>query len=379
MVRKIPGTTGVARVERSLDTVELNISKVFARNVSAFLKELSTQSESKLSGYYSRIFADYVVLEYLKETHQLRFDISELVDFLKELSEESYENKSLSFGVIIDKKKNSSTTYGSKIFPRDFTKEKKYKALSDGYRTAFLLDKDGRLNKLMDLDKESNSSLRGEHYFPEWSRNMALTCVEDKIGFALTRQGDILFFQNGSLKFSRRFGQWQYWNHAYIIDLLKNKARTQHVQTVILGKVVSKLYRYSLDISFRRSGGLFVLMSNQRNIKKIIREGDGLHDRKRADVHKQFEEFLLQSSILGINRNVMIDLSAIDGAIVLSNHGWLLAYGAVLLTKKSKQVNKEQGSRSKAAVSASDYGISIKISSDGAISFYEAGNKFLEL
>jgi ATP-dependent DNA ligase len=161
--------------------------------------------------------------------------------------------------------------------------------------------------------------------------------------------------------------------------MMKFRASAQKVQADVLGRVVSRLYRYALDISFKRSGGLFLLIRNQNKLKKIVRMGDGLQDPTRAEIHKQFENFLVTSSILGIDRNVAIELSSIDGAVVISNHGKLLAYGAVLVTTRKKSVNKEQGSRSKAAVSASDFGIAIKISSDGGISFYEQGKKFIEI
>jgi hypothetical protein len=61
----------------------------------------------------------------------------------------------------------------------------------------------------------------------------------------------------------------------------------------------------------------------------------------------------------------------------MDNQGFLLAYGAVL--KTSGRFNPSEGSRTKAAVSASHLGISVKVSSDGDIVFFADGNPFLEL
>jgi DNA integrity scanning protein DisA with diadenylate cyclase activity len=73
------------------------------------------------------------------------------------------------------------------------------------------------------------------------------------------------------------------------------------------------------------------------------------------------------------------EISALDGAVVVGNHGRLLAYGAVLQPNKRDKFNPSEGSRTKAAITASKFGIAIKVSSDGDITFYEQGKPFLKL
>ena len=66
------------------------------------------------------------------------------------------------------------------------------------------------------------------------------------------------------------------------------------------------------------------------------------------------------------------------GAIVLNNAGDILAYGAVLRPRKTGKIRTAEGSRTKAAIGASHYGLGVKVSSDGDITFYEDGKLFLK-
>ena len=65
--------------------------------------------------------------------------------------------------------------------------------------------------------------------------------------------------------------------------------------------------------------------------------------------------------------------------VVLDNGGRILAYGAVLDPKKKGRLRGTEGSRTKAAIGASNYGLAIKISSDGDITVYHDGEKFIRM
>ena len=68
-----------------------------------------------------------------------------------------------------------------------------------------------------------------------------------------------------------------------------------------------------------------------------------------------------------------------DGAVVLDNSGRIRAYGAVLQPKKTGKLRGTEGSRTKAAIGASNYGLAVKISSDGDISVYYKGSEFIRV
>jgi DNA integrity scanning protein DisA with diadenylate cyclase activity len=197
------------------------------------------------------------------------------------------------------------------------------------------------------------------------------------VTIALTRQGDLLVFDSGNLRFTCRVGRWQYWNHRHVCDLFRNRARVQHVPANVLPKVVRSIYRAALDVSFRRSGALFVLLRNRMNKQKLVIPGDAIGDGTREEIHGAFDQTLGRANVQSVSRVVLTELSSLDGGVVLDNQGRMLAYGAVL--KTSGRFNPSEGSRTKAAISASRYGIAVKVSSDGDITFYEGRKVFLEL
>jgi len=363
--------------KRVLDAREMSLCKKVVTLTTKLLSSVKSSKDDSIAIVYRRAFDDRVVLEHLKESNTLEFDLDPLLDFLQLLSEQSYENRSFSYGVLIDKA--SSVKRRKLQFPRDFGEEKRFKAFTDGYRTAYRVDRLGRIIDLTDLEKLATGLKRGKHFYPEWSKNVALSSSGTTIGFTLTRQGDILFFEGQSLRFTRRAGRWQYWNHTYLIDMLLNAAKIQKISPKLRKKVVATLYRYALDISFRRSGGLFVVLKRATDLHEIVKPGDAIGDKKSSQANKEFSGFLKKHTIMSIPRNVVLDLSAIDGALVFSNNGKLLAYGAVLEYAKRSKVRNEEGSRSKAAKGASKYGLSIKISSDGGIKCYSREEEFIEV
>jgi DNA integrity scanning protein DisA with diadenylate cyclase activity len=84
-------------------------------------------------------------------------------------------------------------------------------------------------------------------------------------------------------------------------------------------------------------------------------------------------------SIQSLPRAVVVELASLDGAVVLSNSGRVLAYGAVLQPKKAGRLRGTEGSRTKAATGASNYGLAVKISSDGEITVYHEGKEFMKV
>jgi DNA integrity scanning protein DisA with diadenylate cyclase activity len=78
-----------------------------------------------------------------------------------------------------------------------------------------------------------------------------------------------------------------------------------------------------------------------------------------------------------LSRSVAVELASLDGAVVLANSGEILAYGAILQPKKIGRTRGTEGSRTKAAIGASKYGIAVKVSSDGDIKVYFDGKDFI--
>lgn len=88
---------------------------------------------------------------------------------------------------------------------------------------------------------------------------------------------------------------------------------------------------------------------------------------------------LKEHTIQSLSRVVAVELASLDGAIVVDNSGHILAYGAVLDPKKAGRLRGSEGSRTKAAIGASNYGLALKISADGDITVYYDGDAFIKV
>ena len=320
-------------------------------------------------------FDEGVIAEYLGEKLGGESAVNTLLRQLHALSEQTYENSSIAFGCLLDP---AGATTLEATFPDALLDTKKYRVLSDGYRTAYRFTASESPIVLEDLD-EVEPSAGGTGYYPTWIRRLAARCTNGVIGVALSRQGDILVIQNRQLRLTYRYGQWQYWNHAHLVNLLRRLARAQHVPPTLIGRVVGTLYRSALDIAFRRSGGLLVLLRNRGKLRELVRKGDAIGDSGQTREDRLFGEFVASQRVQSLPRNVIADLAAVDGAIVMANSGQVLAYGAILSPKKKGHLRGSEGSRTKAAIGASNYGLAIKISADGGIAFFSEGKEFLKV
>jgi len=359
---------------RILDLREQDICRRIAHQLSNVLGFSRSTTNGASLRAIGAAFDQQVVAEHLQEHHQLALSPSEVFDALHTMAGQTYENRALTFGCILDP---TDWNDSEVVFPKDFIDSKKYRALSDGYRTAYHLSSFGQVLGFVDLNTFGRRSLTGKHFFPEWAEPMARSSRDRKCGIALSRQGDILVFDEGTLRFTYRNGRWQYWNHAHLITLLRDRARAQRVPPAHLGALVGEVYRTALDVSFRRSGGLFVILRNRGNLRRIVRVGDAMRDHGREREESAFDEAVGTGE--AIPRSVMVEFASLDGAIVLNNSGRMLAYGAVLRPHRTGRLRHSEGSRTKAAIGASHYGLAVKISSDGGITVYHNGSEFISI
>ncbi|MES2104991.1 MAG: diadenylate cyclase [Pseudomonadota bacterium] len=356
-----------------LDQREHQLCGLIVRRVSEILSSPSLLDAASLKAV-STAFDEYVVAQSVNDHHGLKLDVSTILGALHTLSQQSYENKALSFGCILDP--SIDVLNSGAHFPSDFLALKKYKALSDGYRTAYLISNTGTVVDLVEMAAPTDGKFATKHYYPNWAEGIALESMNGRCAISLSRQGDILIFESGTLRFTYRFGKWQYWNHNQYIKLLNDRARAQGVKQRAIGYVVKAIYRAALDVSFRRCGGMFVILSAKKNLREIVRNGDAIADNKRSLTDSVFDKVISQKTIQSLPRPVVVELASLDGSVVMENSGKVLAFGAVLRQRRNGHLRDSEGSRTKAAIGASNYGITIKISSDGEISVYYKAKLF---
>lgn len=201
---------------------------------------------------------------------------------------------------------------------------------------------------------------------PQRFAALANWAKDGKICLALTRNGEILIFRDGELGFARRRGSWRNFNHdALITRIGSHNAFSSDLSTAV--------YLSCLDVSFAKVGGGIGLvratkLTKLRKDKRVDPADccDGPSDKAKfltkAVNMRKFQEMArpLRQMILGI-----------DGSTVLQRDGTVVAVGAII---KVKAGSKTGGGRKAASMALGEYGLGIKISSDGEIAgFNQSG------
>jgi hypothetical protein len=164
--RQLPIAGGVAG--GTLDSRERDICERITSRISDLMQRfLAIPEESQATARAIRgSFDEAVIAEHIEGHHHLGVQVSSILSSLHTLSEQTYENKALVFGCVLDP---AETNHGIEAnFPEPFLSAKKYKALSDGFRTAYHVSAAGAVIDFVDLGKIGSPELSTRHYFPEW-------------------------------------------------------------------------------------------------------------------------------------------------------------------------------------------------------------------
>ncbi len=314
-------------------------------------------------------FGTQAVADEVQRRADLEEDPLPVIRFVRSLSQETYENQRVSYGLIF-----GGRFVGTRAFAEAFD-NKRVKRLTDGFSTALILDSKGRIAGYTALTTPEQEGLRLARR-PWWSAGLASKSHSiGGVGLALLRNGDMLVVYKNRMLFSLRAGRWQLWNHAAILLRLNAKwvarGNPRNVQAVL-----GYLFHVALDLSFRRSGGLLVVLARRSRLRSLlVSRTDELGARGRGAAEQALDTLLSSRPVQSLDRRIIADVASMDGALVVNRVGHVLAFGAMTKTAGGAQ----QGARTRAAIAASREGMAIKISSDGGISLYADGKRFMQL
>lgn len=183
------------------------------------------------------------------------------------------------------------------------------------------------------------------------------TTGEDRIALSLNRLGEILAFRKGQLLFARRSGRWHFLTHDPVISQMAIPRGDRSIRLAI--------YETCLDASFARTGACIGVIAGAHTDEwqRLVAEEDQLQNKGSVKT-RAISKMIRGRKFNQLDRRLRQELSAVDGATVLSHKGELLAVGAILrITGGSTG-----GGRLAAAKALSRLGLGIKVSQDGGIS-----------
>ena len=285
-----------------------------------------------------------------------------ILETLAAWASQTYEGERVSAGILIAATPASTGT--AKFSLLELMKEDFGKVLSDGVDSWWRVDEASLVLGFDTVDSsKANVSERG--CFPLRYLPLASRTSGKEVGVALNRNGEILMFAQGELKFAKRRGKWLHFTHEPVITSMSwGGASALDVREAI--------YESCLDASIARSGGCIGIIRKQllsSFVTKCPVSNDDVLDRAAKLKPLTAAQLICGKAFQSIPRLVRKELLGLDGAVVLRWDGVVVAAGAILELHDVKRGN--QGGRSAAAKALSRFGMGIKISEDGMISGYK--------
>lgn len=316
-------------------------------------------------------------------------------DILEKWAVKTYEGKHVTLGFVVNPSAQKQAMLSFDEL-QTFLEDDSSAVLSDCIHSVMEIDRNCNLINYLSITKNvteiktcelnNNVPLRFLHTVQQFVPKKSGKTGSDKVGIFLLSNGDILIVKNGSTKFVKRNLRWLSMNNTSFITSLGFDNQTTDTDFEVL---LANIYASVLDVSFSHSGGLIAIVDPQK-ISELTR-GKVLNPYNNLDLTA--ESALQESSSLGfdepkneqiIRRNLLTkllngttfshadrklrsELIALDGACIVGTDGKIYACGAIIQNDSGSST----GGRSSAAKKLSQYGVAIKISTDGYIEVYK--------
>jgi len=286
-----------------------------------------------------------------------------IIEQLDKWTAETYEGDPISGSIglsLTEESADETADVFSEIVKHDFSK-----VISNARDTIIEFDTNGRYlsYNVAVSDLKYHTSPAGYTAFANYTKH------GDRIAFTLCHNREILIFSNGELTCAKRRGEWRFFNHHQVIHQLSftNRQLDHSLRQAI--------YESCLDLSFARSGACIGVVQKRREAQ--LNKDERIHTDDRLAIRNSVKSRLIGDRCRGLNfqeidRRIRQEILSIDGATVLDANGQVIAAGSILRLS----AGSEGGARLAAAKCLSQYGFSIKVSSDGEIKVFGTQKQF---
>ena len=306
----------------------------------------------------------------------------------------TYENRRVSTGALLvghgDDNAHRCRPAPTDALPYgvELTSLKSIHKLCDGTRTLFLVDRDGRLAEIVDIERWASEVDQGSE--PEipcaraFAAHARATRGSGHVCVVLSPNQEIKLFAAGAQAFSFAHGRWR------ILDPAAKFASWQ--AAVGRPQLARSLFQAALDLAEGRQGGLFVVVDRASGaVGRLIAPGDVVatdsvgppQEITPGDpLAKRALHYLARDrAVTELDPSVLEALAGIDGAFVTDRAGRVLAFGAILRHDAAAlpAYIPVEGARTTAAIVASRFGPVLKVSEDGVISCFLRGARAWDL
>lgn len=318
---------------------------------------------------------------------QTRADqIATAIEVLRVAALSSYENRSISSGVLIlegdddpVRPRHPSPEHAYR-YSQALTGIKSFYRLCDGLETLFLVNRHGVVLDIIEVAQYAPTGTLKVPCPVQYRPHALATSENRNLAVVLSPAHEIKVFAEGVQTFSFRNARW------HLLDL--QAKYEMWMETIGNAPLAERLFQTAFDLSDRREGALFVVLRDaETSLAQLVAPGDRL-DRIRsstpgdAPTRGQLMHMLRGRKATELDPAVLAGLARTDGATVMDPSGRLLAVGAILLHTEPPEPHSNlavEGARTTAAMAAGRFGAVLKVSEDGLITFYDQQERIWDI
>ncbi|MDE7384141.1 MAG: hypothetical protein K2M84_00105, partial [Anaeroplasmataceae bacterium] len=340
--------------------------------------------------------------------------LEHLLMLLEKWSSKTYEGSKVPFAFIVNlRSKEGTFDYAN------FLEEEYSATFTDGITSIIELDKNLKFLKYHSITKNNTISETDISKTPfRFSQVITkFTKGNNNVAIILLTSGDIILIKNAKIELIKRDGKWINFNKDVFVSVVMtvNKERPNQ-EKLVTQNLLNSIFYTALDVSFSHHGGLIAVVENTEQLTKpsefediklnqydkskqygIINYIDNLQDslpsymelktsysetfnslnmKKRFDKRKAIlslagaNELNSDISFINLDRKLRSEFVSMDGATILDNKGYVISFGAIIQNDSGSY----GGGRGAAAKKLSNFGLAIKISTDGYIEVYINGD-----
>jgi hypothetical protein len=376
---------------------ERRLIEIMVRTLDLRFRGLFDLNAAHRAERFDYALEDLIVTEYLNPPDPFR--VPAVLEALRVAALSTYENRRVSMGALLLGTQNDPAAphwmnpQGAPRFNTRLTAIKGFHRLGDGLATAFIVDRQGELGRIVDLARWTRRT-QGDCQLVDpcprdYIHHARATRSGGHVCLLLTPSQEIKVFARGTMAFSFSDARWR------ILDIpTKFAAWCRAISTTCPSDLALKLFQAALNLAEDRKGGLFVVLRDPaKSVPQLIAPRDRIIEDVIADdpqdpenlsprLSKRVLHHVVRGrSLADLESPELEALAGIDGAVVTDLQGRLLTFGAILRIDPDalKVARAVEGARTLAAIAGSFHGPALKVSEDGFLTMYLGGRRVWDL
>jgi hypothetical protein len=344
--------------------------RTYLRNAVSIWEELRPMTDGQITQSIER---EWVQQKFAVAWLEAKTGISNwplILDYFRKLSRRTTENQQISKTIVIEPSVQVNEI--ETAFLQDESYYKVFDWLGSTTMTYYRVDEKLGIKALEAVSLTEIKDLKGYRFYPD-RLHPIIGSLRDPKSIVVHLSGDraLLIANREGVIASKLIGEsWRIYDKEHLIASVASVMERQMSETPRSEEpycVACSLLQILFDISMKRHGGLIVLDHPENVARYVIKgiERDALSPLNRIFTHSPFNG--LEFSIPEVRK--LVELSAVDGALVLDLHGNLVQVGSMVLSHPS--VLSHFGTRDAAGFSAAKFGATaFKISADGKVTLF---------